>query len=169
MENLCEGKPVSLSARRHPLLLTKKKNELSRSKIIGRLETLALKVAEHHAEGPCLIVGIDFVDFFFSFQEKDLLTAMVSVNRCWDHSMEIGVKVVAEDFRLLEQKDVLRAYFLVLGVDQNLCPSRVPPVIPETEEEKKRFLQAGIRRQMRMFMKNGKNHKALHTFYLDNP
>ena len=59
--------------------------------------------------------------------------------------MEIGLTVDAEEFRLLERKKVLRAYFLF-----SLDPyQKVIRVVPETKEEWKRFFQAEMRRKLR--------------------
>ncbi len=68
--------------------------------------------------------------------------------------MEIGVKVVAEDFRTLDQKDILSAYFTFVAIDDNHQPVEVIPVIPETPEQIKRFEQAERRRQYRLSHQN---------------
>ena len=67
--------------------------------------------------------------------------------------MEVGVKVIAEDFRTLEQKDIFSAYFTFVAVDDDHKPVEIVPVIPETPEQVKRFHEAEERRQMRLAQK----------------
>ena len=64
--------------------------------------------------------------------------------------MEIGVKVFKEDFRTLQRVHILSAYFTFVALDDNLKPVEVPPVIPETPEEKRRYEEAEKRRQQRL-------------------
>jgi acyl-CoA hydrolase len=64
--------------------------------------------------------------------------------------MEIGVKVIAEDFRTLEQKDILSAYFTFVAMDDELKPVEIIPVLPETTEQVARFKAAEKRRQYRL-------------------
>ena len=78
---------------------------------------------------------------------------MASVNKAWHTSMEVGVKVVAEDFRTLEQKDILTAYFTFVAVDDDQKPVQIAPVIPETDDEQKRFSEAEQRRKFRLAQK----------------
>jgi acyl-CoA hydrolase len=64
--------------------------------------------------------------------------------------MEIGVKVLAEDFRTLAQKHILSAYFTFVPIDDNHKPVPVQPVIPETPDQIRRYEEAEIRRQHRI-------------------
>jgi acyl-CoA hydrolase len=64
--------------------------------------------------------------------------------------MEIGVKVLAEDFRTLVQKHILSAYFTFVAIDEQHKPVPVIPVIPETPEQMRRFEEAEQRRQHRL-------------------
>ena len=68
--------------------------------------------------------------------------------------MEIGVKVIAEDFRTLEQKDILSAYFTFVAMDDELKPTEILPAIPETEEQLRRFTAAEKRRHYRLNHRN---------------
>jgi len=64
--------------------------------------------------------------------------------------MEIGVKVIAEDFRTLEHKDILSAYFTFVAVDDDHKPIEIIPVIPETPDQLMRYDEAEARRRYRL-------------------
>jgi len=120
----------------------------------GRLmqvvDNLAAIVAKRHSGRVCVTLGIDSVRFLNPARHGDILVCKASVNKTWKTSMEIGVKVVAEDFRSLEQKDILSAYFTFVAVDDEHNPVPITPVLPETEEQIARFSSAEQRRQYRL-------------------
>ena len=64
--------------------------------------------------------------------------------------MEIGLKVFAEDFRTLKRVHIVSAYFTFVALDDNMKPVGICPVIPETQEEKRRYEQAEQRRKHRL-------------------
>lgn len=70
--------------------------------------------------------------------------------------MEVGVKVIAEDFRTLEHKDIFSAYFTFVALDDHDKPVEVVPVIPETPEQMARYKAAEMRRQARLALKQSK-------------
>jgi acyl-CoA hydrolase len=63
--------------------------------------------------------------------------------------MEIGVKVVAEHYETGERRHILSAYFTFIALDQNKQPSEVPPILPKTPDEKRRYEEANDRRERR--------------------
>jgi acyl-CoA hydrolase len=75
-----------------------------------------------------------------------------SVNRAFRTSMEVGVKACVEDLRTGERKHVASAYLTFVALDEHRKPVPVPPVVPETEEEKRRYEQAGHRRAYRLLL-----------------
>lgn len=114
------------------------------------IDNLAAIVAKRHTGRVCVTLGIDSVRFLNPARHGDILVCKASVNRTWNTSMEIGVKVIAEDFRTLEHKDILSAYFTFVATDDDLKPVEILPVIPETAEQVERFEQAEIRREYRL-------------------
>jgi acyl-CoA hydrolase len=64
--------------------------------------------------------------------------------------MEVGVKVYVEDLLTGERKHTSSAYLTFVAIDEGGCPVPAPQVIPETEEEKRRFEDAGRRRASRL-------------------
>ena len=119
-------------------------------RVLQIIDTLAAIVAKRHSGKVCVTLGIDSVRFLNPAHHGDILVCQASVNRTWRTSMEIGVKVLAEDFRTLKQKQILSAYFTFVAVDDHHKPIEVIPVIPETEIQKMRYEQAEERRQRRL-------------------
>jgi acyl-CoA hydrolase len=118
-------------------------------KVLQSIDQHALEVAMRHAEKKCNLVSIDFIRFFSPVRRDDILVCHASVNHVWNSFLEVGIKVVAEDFRLLEQKEILAAYFLFQAVDENGIPADIASVIPETLEERRRYASAEKRRLLR--------------------
>lgn len=119
-------------------------------KLMHVIDNLAAIVAKRHSGRVCVTLGIDSVRFLNPAHHGDILVCKASVNRTWGTSMEIGVKVIAEDFRTLEQKDILSAYFTFVAMDDESNPTKIIPVIPETEDQKIRFEAAEKRRKARL-------------------
>jgi acyl-CoA hydrolase len=119
-------------------------------RVMQIVDSLAAIVAKRHSGQVCVTLGIDSVRFLNPARRGDILVCMASVNKTWRTSMEIGIKVVAEDFRTLEQKDILSAYFTFVAVDDDHKPVEIVPVIPESIIEKKRFEDAEERRKVRL-------------------
>jgi acyl-CoA hydrolase len=119
-------------------------------RVMQIVDTLAAIVAKRHTGKVCVTLGIDSVRFMNPARRGDILVCMASVNRTWHTSMEVGVKVIAEDFRTLEHKDILSAYFTFVAVDDDNRPVEIIPVIPETEEQILRYQEADQRRKHRL-------------------
>ncbi len=117
--------------------------------VMATLDRIALVVAERHSEQTCVTVSVDSMHFLGPAQRGDILLFRASINKSWTSSMEIGVKVLAEHYKTGEKTHILSAYFTFVAVDQNRRPVPVPPVIPETPLEKRRYEEAEYRRQQR--------------------
>jgi acyl-CoA hydrolase len=106
--------------------------------------------AARHSRCPVVTVSIDSMTFLHPVHIGQLLTLKSSVNRVFRTSMEVGVKVWVEDLRTGVVRHTSSAYltFVALGPNNERIP--VAPVIPETEEEKRRYEKAGIRREYRL-------------------
>jgi acyl-CoA hydrolase len=120
----------------------------------GRLmqivDMLAAIVAKRHSGKVSVTLGIDSVRFLSPARRGDILVCKASVNKTWRTSMEIGVKVFAEDFRTLEQKHILSAYFTFVAMSDDDKPVEIIPVVPESIEEIRRYREAEERRKARL-------------------
>ena len=79
----------------------------------------------------------------------DLVIFKSSVNRVFKTSMEVGIKVWVENYFTGERHHVSSAYLTFVAVDRNGRKLPVAPVIPESADEKRRFEDAGHRREIR--------------------
>ena len=122
-------------------------------RVMQLIDSLAAIVAKRHSGVVCVTLGIDSVRFLSPARHGDILVCMASVNRTWRTSMEVGVKVMAEDFRTLAQKHVLSAYFTFVAVDEKHKPVPVIPAIPESADQIRRYNEAEERRQYRLSQK----------------
>ena len=73
-----------------------------------------------------------------------------SVNRVFKTSMEVGVKIFSENFLTGERKHTTSAYVTFVAIDENRQPREVSPLILETEEDHRRYKDAGDRREIRL-------------------
>jgi acyl-CoA hydrolase len=117
--------------------------------VMATSDRVALVVAERHSERTCVTVSVDSMHFLAPAEGGDILIFKASINRAWRTSMEIGVRVVAENYQTGEQKHILSAYFTFVSVDEHRRPMEVPQVTPETPIEQRRFREADDRRRHR--------------------
>jgi acyl-CoA hydrolase len=105
--------------------------------------------ASRHARAVTVTASMDHLDFVAPVKVGDLLILKASVNRAFRTSMEVGVKCMVEDIREQKLRHVSSAYltFVAMDSDGKLLP--VPQVLPETAHQKRRFEDAGRRREMR--------------------
>ena len=119
-------------------------------RVLQIVDSLAAIVAKRHSGKVCVTLGIDSVRFLNPARHGDILVCMASVNRTWRTSMEVGVKVMAEDFRNLSRKHIFSAYFTFIPIDDHHKPVPVNAVIPQTPDQIRRYEKAELRRQRRL-------------------
>ncbi len=109
--------------------------------------------AHRHARAYVVTASMDHVDFVTPVRVGDLVIFKSSVNRAFNTSMEVGVKVLVENYIKDTHRQVASALLTFVAVDREGHRLPVPPVIPETDEEKRRYEEAGRRRELRAKMK----------------
>ena len=105
--------------------------------------------AHRHSRAYVVTASVDHLDFFVSCRVGDVVVLRSQVNRAFTTSMEIGVKVFVESYIEQKIKHVRTAYLTFVAVDGDSHRLRVPPLIPETDEDKRRFEDAMRRRTLR--------------------
>ena len=105
--------------------------------------------AHRHARAFVVTASIDHLDFLVPVQVGDVVILCSSVNRAFHTSMETGVKVWVENYMSGSRRHVSSAYLTFVAIDRYGRHLPVPQVIPETPEEKRRFEEAGRRREAR--------------------
>lgn len=105
--------------------------------------------AYRHSRANVVTAAMDHIDFIRPVRLGDLLTLRSSVNRAFNSSMEVGVKVWAENTRTGKVAHVASAYLVFVAVDEHGRLQKVPQVQPETPDEIRRFEGALRRREHR--------------------
>jgi acyl-CoA hydrolase len=120
--------------------------------IMKLVDEVAGVAAQRHSAGPAVTASMDEMAFIEPVHVGDLVQAYAQVNWTGRTSMEVGVRVLSEpwDKAGVPPKRVATAYLVFVAVDADGKPREVPPVSPETNEDKRRFAEAEIRRQHRL-------------------
>ena len=105
--------------------------------------------AHRHSRHHVVTASIDHLDFLTPVHVGDLVILQSSVNRAFHTSMEVGVKVWVESYIEATRKHVSSAFLTFVAIDRDGRRVPVPPVIPETEDQKRRYEGAGRRRESR--------------------
>ena len=128
--------------------------------ILALMDKCAAVAAFRHARSNCVTASIDRVDFREPIHVGDLVVMRASVNFAGRTSMEIGVRVEAEDLLTGRRRHTNSCYLTFVAIDRNGRPVEVPPVIPETDDERRRYDAAQARRKRRLEERNAER-KAL--------
>lgn len=106
--------------------------------------------AEKLTGGVCVTASVDRVDFHHPVKLGDAVMLLSSVNRVFNTSLEVGVKVFAQNFKEGTVKHTNSAYLTFVLVDTEGKPVEAIEALPETNEQKRRFNEALIRRENRL-------------------
>jgi acyl-CoA hydrolase len=113
--------------------------------IMSWIDTVAVMAAQRHAEMEAVTLSVDRIAFISPINIGDHVLLRASVNYVGNSSMEVGVQVVKENPYNKERVRATTAYltFVALGTDKR--PAKVPRLLPETEDEIRRFENGKIR------------------------
>jgi len=105
--------------------------------------------AHRHSRNYVVTAAIDHLDFVTPAHVGDLVILRSSVNRVFHTSMEVGVKVFVENYLVDTCQHVSSAYLTFVAIDAGNRHLQIPAVIPETDEQRRRYEDAGRRRETR--------------------
>lgn len=106
--------------------------------------------AQRHCNRNVVTVSVDNVEFKKGITLGEVVVIEAEVTRAFTSSMEVGMKVWAENMRTGERRLCTTSFYTFVSVDADCRPVPVPPVIPETNFEKERYNQAEERRELRL-------------------
>ena len=117
--------------------------------MLKMLDEAAYACATRYAGAYVVTLAVDQVTFKQPVHIGELVTFLASVNYTGHTSLEIGVKVIAEDIKTRQRRHTNSCYFTIVALDEQGKSTPVPPLEPTTEEEKRRCAAAKRRRDFR--------------------
>ena len=121
-------------------------------RLLHLMDICAAIASMRHSNRICVTASVDNVDFHSGIRLGEVVILESTVNRAFTTSMEAEVNVWAEDTTTGERRKCNRAYYTFVAVDQNGRPIPVPPLAPETDEERERYEGAARRRELRLIL-----------------
>lgn len=118
------------------------------------IDIAAAIAAARHSGFVCVTASLDELDFHDPIKLGEIVILQASVNRAFNTSMEVGVLVTAQSLRAGSPRKANNAYLTFVAVDEKGTPVPVPPIHPETDEERRRFDEALERRRLRLARRN---------------
>ncbi|WP_099736163.1 acyl-CoA thioesterase [Comamonas sp. 26] len=120
--------------------------------ILKLLDQVAYACASRYAGRYVVTLSVDQVMFLQPIHVGELVTFLASVNHTGKSSMEIGIKVIAEEIRDKVVRHVNSCFFTMVAVDDDKKPAPVPQLQLESDEQKRRWQAAIIRKELRKDM-----------------
>jgi acyl-CoA hydrolase len=122
-------------------------------KVMHLVDLAAALAAVRHSRCAVVTASVDHMNFLHQIHIGQLIILRSSVNRVFRTSMEVGVRVEVENLVSGEIRHTSSAYLTFVAIDKTGSRVAVPQVIPETEDEKRRYEEAGERRTYRLAMR----------------
>jgi acyl-CoA hydrolase len=118
--------------------------------IMKLVDTAAAVAAHRHARSLVATVAMDEMSFLAPVEVGDLVTLRACVNAVWRTSMEVGVRVEAENLMTGRVTHTSSAFLVFVALDEQRHPREVAPLLPKTAEEQRRMEAAEVRRAQRL-------------------
>lgn len=117
--------------------------------LLRLLDQVAYACASRYSRQYVVTLSVDQVMFRQPTRVGELVTFLASVNYTGSTSMEVGVRVVAEDIHTQEQRHVVTCYFTMVALDDDRKPTKVPQLKLETPTDQRRWKAAVLRKLLR--------------------
>ena len=134
--------------------------------LLKLLDQVAYTCAARYSGQYAVTLSVDQVTFKKAIKIGEVVTFYSSVNYVGNTSMEVGVKVVAEDIHTHEKRHTNSCYFTMVAVDETGSPSPVPPLDFQGDRQKGRYIAARLRKELRK--EHDKRLKEVHERWIDN-
>jgi acyl-CoA hydrolase len=160
-ESKLPGKPVGASrSEMTEIVLPAQTNPLGKllgGQVMHLVDMAAAMAAHRHSNSYVVTASVDYIDFRNPVNLGEIVILKSQVNRVFHTSMEVGVEVYSENALTGEKKHTTTAYVTFVAIDElTRKPKTVPPLIVKTAEEKRRYREAGERREVRLALRYGK-------------
>jgi len=123
--------------------------DLLGGRLMHWIDLAGAMAAHRHSRNYVVTASVDHIDFLVPVRVGDLVILRSSVNRVFHTSMEVGVKIFVENYIADTAQHVASAYLTFVAIDGAGRHLKVAPVIPETDEQRRRYDDAGRRREIR--------------------
>ncbi len=154
------AKPVSASrSEMTEIVLPAQTNPLGKllgGHVMHLVDMAAAMAAHRHSNSYVVTASVDYIDFRNAVNLGEIVILKSQVNRVFRTSMEVGVEVYSENVLTGEKKHTTTAYVTFVAIDEHTrMPKLVPSLILKTAEERRRFRDAGERREVRLALRYG--------------
>src|SRR5215467_7497733 len=157
-----EGKAVGASrSEMTEIVLPAQTNPLGKllgGQVMHLVDMAAAMAAHRHSNSYVVTASVDYIDFRNPVNLGEIVILKSQVNRVFHTSLEVGVEVYSENVLTGEKKHTTSAFVTFVAIDEHTrLPKPVPPLVLKTEEEKRRFHEAGKRREVRLALRYGQS------------
>ncbi len=119
-------------------------------KVMHLIDIAGAISAHRHARSQVVTVAVDNLDFLYPIRVGELVVLRAHITRTFRTSMEAEVRVYREDYLTGERQQTSSAFVTYVALDPTGKPQEVPPLIPRTKEERRRYREALERRRLRL-------------------
>lgn len=127
-------------------------NNLFGGELLARMDRAASITARRHTRRVCVTASVNNVAFNKAIPLGSVVTVQAKVSRTFSTSLEIFIDVWIEDRESGERIKANEAIYTFVAVDETGRPVKIPPIIPETKEEKQRYDAALRRKQLSLVL-----------------
>lgn len=143
----------------HELILPNDTNNLGTifgGKVMQYMDLCAAMSAYKFARTAVVTASVDRLDFLAPARVGDMLILKSSINYSHNTSMEVGVRIDAENVKTGKRRHTASAYLTFVSLDENGKPQKVNPIIPESNDEKRRYEEGKERHLQRILRLKGR-------------
>lgn len=137
--------------------------------LLSLLDKVAYACAARYSGQYVVTLSVDDVFFKEPIHVSELVICYATINYVGRTSMEVGIKVIAENLRTHEQRHTNSCFFTMIAVDENLHPVAVKPLDLHNDLQKRRFEEAKLRKEMRLKFRDEHQQRKMKLNINPNP